>query len=92
MNVSLTDELEQFIQGKVSGGRFQNASEVVRDALRRVMEKDEEGEQQKAWLRAAIEQGWSEAQAGKLTGSNEVKTRMASFKKCFEIGSRKKCE
>jgi antitoxin ParD1/3/4 len=35
MNVSLTDELEVVIEKKVKSGLYNNASEVVRDALRR---------------------------------------------------------
>jgi len=35
MNVSLTDELEMVIEEKVKSGLYHNASEVVRDALRR---------------------------------------------------------
>ena len=35
MNVSLTDELEMVIAKKVKSGLYNNASEVVRDALRR---------------------------------------------------------
>lgn len=34
MNVSLTPELEQFVQTKVESGRYNSASEVVREALR----------------------------------------------------------
>ena len=35
MNVSLTNELEALIEDKVKSGLYNNASEVVRDALRR---------------------------------------------------------
>jgi putative addiction module CopG family antidote len=35
MNVSLTDELETVIEQKVKSGLYNNASEVVRDALRK---------------------------------------------------------
>ena len=35
MNISLTDELESVIEEKVKSGFYNNASEVVRDALRR---------------------------------------------------------
>jgi antitoxin ParD1/3/4 len=35
MNVSLTAELEMLIEEKVKSGLYNNASEVVRDALRR---------------------------------------------------------
>ena len=35
MNVSLTHELESLVEAKVKSGLYNNASEVVRDALRR---------------------------------------------------------
>jgi antitoxin ParD1/3/4 len=41
MNVSLTPELERLVNRKVSSGMYQTASEVVRDALRLLKEKDE---------------------------------------------------
>jgi len=34
MNVSLTPGLEQFVQSRVESGRYNSASEVVREALR----------------------------------------------------------
>ena len=33
MNVSLTPELEKFVSAKVQSGRYNSASEVVREAL-----------------------------------------------------------
>ncbi len=40
MNVSLTPRLEEFIRRKVAGGLYNNASEVVRDALRLLVERE----------------------------------------------------
>jgi antitoxin ParD1/3/4 len=40
MNVSLTPELDQFVAGKVESGRYNSASEVVREALRLLEEHD----------------------------------------------------
>lgn len=40
MNVSLTDELEQFVQTQVKSGMYYSASEVIRDGLRLLKEKD----------------------------------------------------
>ena len=40
MNVSLTPELEKFVSGKVQSGRYNSASEVVREALRLLEEHD----------------------------------------------------
>ena len=40
MNVSLTPQLEQFVNTKVGSGRYNSASEVVREALRLLEEHD----------------------------------------------------
>lgn len=40
MNVSITDHLAQYVRKKVKSGRYNNASEVVRDALRRMADAD----------------------------------------------------
>jgi antitoxin ParD1/3/4 len=40
MNVSLTRELEEFVHNKVKAGRYQTASEVVREGLRLLEEED----------------------------------------------------
>jgi antitoxin ParD1/3/4 len=41
MNVSLTPELEKFVSAKVEAGRYNSASEVVREALRLLEERDQ---------------------------------------------------
>jgi antitoxin ParD1/3/4 len=41
MNVSLTPELEKLIHTKVKTGRYNSASEVVREALRLLEDHDE---------------------------------------------------
>jgi antitoxin ParD1/3/4 len=40
MNVSLTPELEKFVSTKVDSGRYNSASEVVREALRLLEQHD----------------------------------------------------
>jgi antitoxin ParD1/3/4 len=39
-NVSLTPELEEFVDSKVASGRYRSASEVVRAALRLLEERE----------------------------------------------------
>ncbi len=41
MNVSLTPDLERFVTAKVESGRYNSASEVVREALRLLEEHDQ---------------------------------------------------
>lgn len=57
MNVSLTPHLEAWVQEKVATGRYGNASEVVRDALRLMQERDQEREARLRDLRQAVQEG-----------------------------------
>ena len=52
MNVSLTPELEKLVNDKVRSGLYQTASEVVREALRLLKQRDDEArrEEQRAGL------------------------------------------
>lgn len=43
MNVSLTATLEEFVRRKVASGLYNNASEVVREALRLLIEREAAG-------------------------------------------------
>ena len=53
--VALGSHFDQFIQASVLGGRYTNASEVIRAGLRRL----EEDEQKMMALQSAIEEGES---------------------------------
>ena len=81
MNVSLTTELEKFVHNKVDSGYFQNASEVVRSALRLMKETDTNREHQLAWLQREVDRGWEQAKSGVLIPAAVVKAEMAEFKK-----------
>jgi antitoxin ParD1/3/4 len=66
MNVSLTDELTEFVKTKVQSGRYTSSSEVIREALR-LLEKQDEAEQQKVlWLREAWTNGVASGDAAAL--------------------------
>jgi antitoxin ParD1/3/4 len=53
MHFNLSPEIEQYLQNKVGTGYYSNASEVVRDAIRRMRDEDEK----LAALRAAVAVG-----------------------------------
>jgi antitoxin ParD1/3/4 len=56
-NVNLTEELEQFVLAKVASGRYENASEVIRAALRTLDRDEREHEARLAAVRAAVDEG-----------------------------------
>lgn len=68
MNVSLTPELEKFVDGKVESGLYNSASEVIREGLRLLKEHDEI---RMKW-REQVERGWFQAQAGQVVDGEEV--------------------
>ncbi|HEX5417169.1 MAG TPA: type II toxin-antitoxin system ParD family antitoxin [Chloroflexota bacterium] len=72
MNVHLSRELEQLVQNKVQSGRYTSASEVIREALRLMEERDLLKEE----IRKRIAQGLESQQLGKLTDGEEVLDRL----------------
>jgi uncharacterized protein len=66
MNVSLPEELANFVKDKVSTGRYGSSSEVVREALR-LMERTERREAEKLkWLGRAWQEGLDSGDAGEI--------------------------
>ena len=55
MNVSLTPELEQLVAQKVGTGMYQTASEVIREGLRLLKERDQRLESLRRDVRAGFE-------------------------------------
>ena len=56
-NVSLTNELDHFVHSRIKSGRYENASEVIRAALRTLEREEQEFEAKLAALREAIDEG-----------------------------------
>lgn len=72
MNVSLTPELENFIADKVKSGRYTSASEVVREALRLLEEREQLRDLQKQELRKKIAEGLDQLGRGEGIPGEEV--------------------
>ncbi len=75
MNIALTKEMEDLIHRRVKTGMYNNASEVVRDALRHMEENDPYSE-----LRATLIPRIARAEAGELS-SKTVRDIIADAKK-----------
>jgi len=87
INVNLTPELEGLIRQKVSSGRYNSASEVVREALRLMEAQDELRALKLQQLRRDIRQGfesgsplpWNVAEV-KRNGRKRLAARSAASK------------
>ncbi len=67
MNVSLTPELEGFVQQKVESGRYNSASEVIREALRLLEDHDALRQIKLDALRKEIAIGLEQAERGEVS-------------------------
>ncbi len=68
MNISLTPELESRVRAKVEGGLYNNASEVIREALRFMDTHDEWVKELKLQqLRAQLKEGTDQLARGEGT-------------------------
>lgn len=72
MNVNLTPELEELVHAKVRTGRYNSASEVVREALRLMEDRDQMKAAQRDEIRRKIDEGWASAFAGRLHDGDDV--------------------
>jgi antitoxin ParD1/3/4 len=76
MTVDITPDLEQLIQSKVKSGRYNSASEMVREALRLLVQRDEFFTRHKDEIREEIEEGWQSAERGELVNGDAVFDRI----------------
>jgi len=65
MNVSLTPEIEQYIEHKVASGLYGSASEVVRDAIRLMEERDRLLDARLEDLRGEVRKGLTQLKDGR---------------------------
>jgi len=81
MNVSLPEELANFVKAKVSAGRYASSSEVVREALR-LMERYERQEAEKLqFLQQPWRDGVNSGGAGEIDFDELKKTARAKLAK-----------
>ena len=77
MNVSLTDHYEEFVEKQIESGLYANKSEVVRAALR-MMEQNMEFE---ARVRAGIDRGLADIEAGRVSEFDPEKIKQEGRKR-----------
>jgi antitoxin ParD1/3/4 len=66
-NVNLTSHFDRFIEAGVKSGRFSNASEVVREGLRLLEQRQAEDKVRIQWLRRAAREGFDALEQGQYT-------------------------
>lgn len=70
-NVVLSQHQYELVESLVKSGRYQNASEVLREGLRLVEREQDQETAKVAALRQAAEQGWSDLASGRYDDVDE---------------------
>jgi antitoxin ParD1/3/4 len=76
MNVSLTAELEKFVSAKVDSGRYNSASEVVREALRLLEGHDQARAAQMAGFNQELGRRLETLDRGQHVSAAEARARL----------------
>jgi antitoxin ParD1/3/4 len=63
-NINLTEHLDRFVETRVTSGRYGNASEVVREGLRLLEQREQEERAKLEWLRKAAREGFDQIDRG----------------------------
>ena len=71
LNISLTRELQQLVTAKVKSGRYTSASEVVREGLRLLDEKDAQREAALEAVRRNVATGLQQLDRGDYVDGEE---------------------
>ena len=79
MNVSVGKHFEEFVKGKVASGDYASVSEVVRDGLRLLKEKELILGAKLQSLRGEIQKGIDQADNGELLDGKEVMAELGSL-------------
>lgn len=72
VNISLTPELDAFLQSRVKSGQYQTTSEVVREALRLLQHQEKERVEGLKQLKAKLQRGAAQAKRVELLDADEV--------------------
>lgn len=72
VNVSITPELDAFLQSRVKSGRYQTTSEVVREALRLLERHERERDEAYQQLKSKLDRSAAQAERGEFLDGDQV--------------------
>ena len=80
-NVVLTDQQEVFVGELLETGRYQNASEVLRDGLRLLEDRIQRREAELADIQAGVIAGYDQVERGEFAGGSGEEVIETAFKR-----------
>ena len=87
-NINLTNQLDRFVEKRVASGRYGNASEVVREGLRLLEERERETKAKLEWLRGAVQEGLDDLDRGQSVELDTGRELDAHLRQLAKVASR----
>jgi antitoxin ParD1/3/4 len=87
-NINLTNQLDRFVEKRINSGRYGNASEVVREGLRLLEQRERETKAKLEWLRGAVQEGMDDLDRGQSVELDTGRELDAHLKHLAKIASR----
>ena len=88
-NIALTPKLDRYVQGKIDSGRYQSASEVVREGLRLLEQQEQERAAALIDIRKQIRLGYTQVLKGQTVDPDAVLGEIAKLKAARHRASKK---
>ena len=89
-NIALTPQLDRFVRAKVESGRYQSASEVVRESLRLMEQRDRNIDREARSIADEIEVGWRQFERGETIDGPSVFAEIRQLSKSRQSAAVKK--
>jgi antitoxin ParD1/3/4 len=89
-NIALTPQLDRFVQDKIASGRYQSASEVVREGLRLMERYERERRQALAGLREKIRAGYEQVRREETVDADDVLAEIEGLSKAARNAAKKR--
>lgn len=88
-NIALTPHLDKFVRTKIESGRYQSASEVVRESLRIMEQREQDRQEALADIREKIRLGYDQLERGQTVDPDEVFAELKTMSKAARRTARK---
>ena len=81
LNVSLTPELDRFVHDRVSAGRYQTASEVIREGLRLLEQQERQNALAFGKLKSKLARSSAQADRGEFVSPQNTLKKISALKR-----------
>jgi antitoxin ParD1/3/4 len=88
-NIALTPHLDKFVRDKIESGRYQSASEVVREGLRIMEQLELERQQALVGVREKIRNGYEQIKRAETVDARDVLAEIKALSKAARKGAKK---